>query len=151
MTRKLADQGGRPGRKTNQQIIEDYLQGLDLSPEVRDAIRQADPRVAIVPTGAPGNFRDMRDRAAQELWAYFQTAGGVAKVQAFRAIDEMAKREPEGGEEKEPEPLLADVLADVVTLSPIRKRAILSENRVRYAEELAAIDALLSAMEAVAA
>lgn len=152
MTTAKDKRGGQPGRKTNQQIIDDWLQGLDLPPEVAAAIRDADPRVQVLPAGAPGNFKEMRELGAQSLYTYFQTATGVAKVQAFRAIDAMAKLEadddPAG---KEPDPLIADVVAGVASLSPIRKRQILSVEQVRLREEIAAVDLALVGMDDAAA
>lgn len=151
MTRPLHKQGGPPGRKTRQQEIEDWLQGLDLPPEVAKAIREADPRVQVTPTGVPGSFTEMRDLAAQQLYVYFQNSTGVAKSHAFKAIVEMAKLEGDnGGANDEPEPLIADIISGVASLSPIRKRDILTVERDHLQIELGAVEDALAAMDAEA-
>lgn len=99
------------------------------------------------PQGVPETFAEMRDMAAPLLWEYFKAATGVAKVQAYRAIVDAAKRESDGVEEVEAEPLLADVVSGAASLSPVRMREILTENRTRFAEELARIDDVLERLD----
>jgi hypothetical protein len=153
MTRPKSMQGGKPGRRTRQEEIDAYLQSLDLPPEVVSAIRQADPRVQAIPAGEPGSFSEMRDLGGPMLWEYFKTAAnGVAKVQAYRAITELAKLEEGGDDPDEKEPLIADIVAGVTSLSPIRKREILTAELARLGEESSAIERVLAEMdEAVAA
>jgi hypothetical protein len=144
--------GGQPGRKTNQQIIEDFLQQLDLPPEVVAAIRGADARLQVTPSGTPGSFTEMRDLAAQEIWTRFKSLQGTAQVQAFNAIRELAKQDPNGGDDSEPEPLIADIVAGVASLSAVRKRQILTDEREKLRAELDAIEGVLAEMDqAVAA
>lgn len=139
----------RTGRATKQEEIEKYLQSLDLAPEVIAAIRAADPRVQVIPPGDPGSFTEMRERAGRELWDYFQNATGIAKAQAYRAIDEAARREQaESGAEIEPEPLIADIVGGTVNLSPIRKRQILLAEKEKMRQENEAIDRVLAEMDA---
>jgi hypothetical protein len=148
VTRPKSQQGGQNGRKTKQQEVEDWLQSLDLSPEVVAAIRAAAPRVQVVPSGAPGNAVEMAVLARADLWNYYKTAQGVAKVQTFKEIERLARAE-EADEvgEAERDPLIADVVMGVVSLSPIRKRQILSVERVRLEAELAAVDGALASMD----
>jgi hypothetical protein len=148
VTRPKSQQGGQNGRKTKQQEVEAWLQSLDLAPEVVAAIRAAAPRVQVLPTGAPGSAVEMASRALAELWDYYETAQGVAKINTFKEIQRLARAEAAGdASDAERDPLIADVVAGVVALSPIRKRQILSVERERLDEELAAVDAALASMD----
>lgn len=94
----------------------------------------------------PETFTEMRDLAAKEVWKQFKGLKGVAQIQAFNAIRELAKQDPDGGDEQEPDPLIADVVSGVLSLSVERRREILTFERVRLVEELEAIDGALAEM-----
>lgn len=149
MTRPLSKQGGPPGRKTRQQEIEDWLQGLDLPPEVAKAIRDADPRVQVIPTGAPGSFQEMFALASADLYAYYEKATGIAKTNTFKAIRDLAMAEKAANDAGtvEGDPLVADIVSGVVSLSPIRKRQILTVERDHLQLELAAVEDALAEMD----
>ena len=117
---------------------------------IRQATDKASPEAARKRREAnPETFTEMRDLAAKEVWTNFKSLKGVAQIQAFNAIRDLAKQEPDGGE-AEPEPLIADVVSGVASLSPLRKVEILSVERERLVVEMAAIDAVLAELEVVA-
>lgn len=99
----------------------------------------------------PETFTEMRDLAAKEVWKQFKSLKGVAQIQAFNAIRELAKQDPDSGGDAEPEPLIADIISGVASMSNVRKLEILVPERDRYLAEVAAIDRVLSAIEAVPA
>lgn len=116
---------------------------------ISQATKEVDASIVKRTSRAPENFAQMKDRASSMLWSYFQEATGVAKVQAYKAIVQAAKEEEaEGVTVKEPEPLLADVVSGAAALSPIRRLEILTVERARFAEELAAIDRALGEVAA---
>lgn len=101
----------------------------------------------------PETFSEMLKLAQKDMWVYYtKIAKGVAKVQAFNAIKEMAKREQESGEVvKEPEPLLADVISGVAALSDERKREILVPEHARLLAEVEAVERVLAELGEVVA
>jgi hypothetical protein len=141
MTRPKSEQGGPPGRRSKREEVDLYLQSLELDPEVLRAIRAADPRAMPVPTGAPGSFADMRDRAVAMIWKKFEKGERIstAETRTLKEIIDLAKSEPDGGAEVDPEPLIADFVAGVVALAPGRRRQILLVEESRLRRELDAI------------
>lgn len=114
----------------------------------KGSVSQATMDVVVVDRPKlPQTFAEMADLAAQDMWTYFHTAQGVAKVQAYKAIRDLAEREAEATIDTEPAPSIADVVTGVAALSPDRKREILTAERDRLREEAAAVDDALAHMD----
>lgn len=102
---------------------------------------------AQVPAHMPETAEEMLELAIPELWTQFKATKGIAKMKAFDAIVATAKRERADGDvKKEPEPLIADVVSGVASLSAERKLEILSAERERLAVEAAAVDGALAGL-----
>ena len=107
------------GRKTKEEEAWSYLEEIGVTPELVAQLRSAQGGQT------PGSFAEMLDLAAADLWANYHSLSGVAKVQAFKAIQSLAKDEggdAGGGDE----PLIADVVAGIVQLPDERRTAILT-------------------------
>lgn len=132
------------GRRTKDQEIDLYLaqHGID-----RAALEETGKMIAIErqeQAGAGESFTEMRDRALASLMADYESLSGVAKVQAFRAIQQLQRDEPEGGGEDEKEPLLVDVIGGITNLSKERKLEILQRELAKLDEDRAAILGVLN-------
>lgn len=129
------DQKRGRGRPSNDETISRYLEGLGISREELEASRTIPPPKEY--DSDPETYQDMYRRAIPILWRDFESLSGVAKVNAFKAIQQLAKDDPggsSGDDEDEREPLIADVIDGIEKLPADRKRTILER-------ELAVIDA----------
>lgn len=118
----------------------------------KGAITQATKMVAPNQTVAarsrvPETATEMLELALPDLWAAFKGSKGIARKAAFEAIAAAAKREQaENGPPKEPDPLIADVVTGVASLSPTRRREILAAEQAKLQVELAAVEGALDLM-----
>lgn len=104
----------KPGRRTRDEEIAHYLEALGVDQDALEASAKG-----------PQTFAEMLDLAAAHIWSEFKDLKGTAKVQAFNAIRQLAKEDPEGGGEDEQEPTVAEVIQGIPQLSDERRRAIL--------------------------
>lgn len=111
----MADEQKKPGRRTRDEEIAHYLATLGVDKAELEAAAKG-----------PQSFAEMLDLAAAHMWAEFKDLKGTAKVQAFNAIRQLAKEDPDGGGEDEEEPTVAEVIQGIPQLPPERKRAILT-------------------------
>jgi hypothetical protein len=140
-----------PGRRTAAAEFAAQLARLDLPDDVVEAIQAADPRVIPpAPTVEPLTIEAMADSAVRTLYDELPGLKGIARVQAIKAILDLARSLPKPPED-EPEPLIADVIADIGERMPTERRIeILRNERPKLLSELAAIDALLAHLEGAA-
>ena len=125
-----------------------FEQGVSTNTIAKFLKRQPVPPVAPPPPdpdALPQTFVELRDELAAEVRKQIPSMKGTALVTALKAIGELAKHEPDGGE-AESDPLIADVVSGVVSLPVERKRAILTAERERLDTEAEAIDRALEVL-----
>lgn len=105
----------KSGRRTRDEEIALYLEEHGIDRDSLEAI-----------AAGPKTFAEMLDLAAADIWSDFKSMKGTAKVQAFNAIRQLAKEDPEGGTDEEEEPSITDVLAGIPQLTVERRREILT-------------------------
>jgi hypothetical protein len=137
------------GRRTAAEEITRWLDSLDLDEATREAILTADPRALPAPTVEPLTVAAMADRALRTLYDELPGLKGIARVQAIKAILELASKQPKP-EPPEPEPTIASVVAGHANLPRERVVEILTVERARMVDEIAEMDVVLADIGGVA-
>lgn len=122
----------KPGRKTKQEEVEDYLRALGVDPE--DVLGDREPWGE-----RPASIEEFSERALDLLWKKLPTFKETALTQSVKIIRDLAIVE-----RNEPDVDVAETdVLDVIQadgLSAERKRELLTAERARVAERLARID-----------
>lgn len=116
------------GRRTRDQEIDLYLRGIGVDRAALEATGRAlaIERARSEDPDRPRTYKEMAERALESLVGDYEQLTGVAKVQAYKAIQQLAREEGDAGPGvEEVEPPLAEILEGIVHLTPQRRTEIL--------------------------